>query len=68
MTSIEIPMPTKQIGDRTFTAIGFYKGIPVWPVEEYLARRGVEFTKLEQRKMKRLNPEGVIEGNDPRMD
>ena len=69
MTSIEIPMPTvtHEHNGRTFHAIGYYKGIVVWPIEEFLSRRGDEFTPEEHMKIKRLNKEGVVEGNDPVM-
>tara|TARA_Y100000310_G_scaffold317772_1_gene371026 strand:+ start:382 stop:615 length:234 start_codon:yes stop_codon:yes gene_type:complete len=66
---IERPMPkiTHEHNGKTFTAIGFYKGITVWPIDEFLSRRGDEFSKQEQMIMRRLNKEGVVEGNNPRM-
>jgi hypothetical protein len=64
------PMPTitHEHNNKTFIAIGYYKGIVVWPIEEFLSRRGDEFTAEEKSRMKRLNKTGIVEGNDPRID
>lgn len=50
----------------TFTALGFDKrtGRPIWPVDEILSRRKVG-REVESR-LRRMNPDGVVEGECPR--
>lgn len=63
-----ISHPAKYSQMKKFTALGWHKGIPVWPAEEFLHRRGDDFTPEQRLQILEYNKTGIVEGNDPVME